>query len=471
MFKGRKSELSLLRQENWRDRGRLIVVYGRRRIGKTALIEEAFKGEAFWKFEGLEGLSTKSQLKMFSKNLSQYVGKDPCFYGDWMEALQDLADHCDEYHSKSKSRLTIFFDEFQWMCEMKPKLVSLFKYYWDNHFSKNKSCNFVLCGSISSFIVAKVIQSKALYGRVDIELNVQELDFETCYGMLPDSALQNEMMSVYMTFGGVPQYIQELNPQWSLWQNLCELAFKPSGYFFQEFTRLFISHFSKSDLYEKILFACSSGPLNGVDLSKKCGVSYGGTMVNKCRELQDAGFIGKSLPIGKGMNSKDALFYLKDEYLYFYFKLIRPNMAKWSSGEMNVDHLLKSRSYEQWKGYAFERLCMKLHKHISDELKFSAVDHQVGRYYKRGHQGERGVQVDMLFVRADRVITVCEIKSGGKISGSKIEQQIEKQRIVLEDDFPKYHLEFVLIVPEINTPIEPIPSVKKVLSMVDLLRS
>jgi AAA+ ATPase superfamily predicted ATPase len=469
MFCGREQELALLQEQNWRDRGRLVVVYGRRRIGKTALIEKAYNNEAFWKFEGLEGLKTAVQLQLFSKNLQNYTQNTPSTPVDWIEAFEQLTTAIASYFKNSSQRLTIFIDEFQWMCEMKPELVSIFKNYWDNHFSKFPHVNFILCGSISSFIVGKVVRSKALYGRVDIELNLKALSYEACNQLLKATPLQNDLMTIFMTFGGVPQYLKELNPSLSLQQNLIEFAFKPSGYFFQEYTRLFISHFGKSDIYEKILSICAKHRLGAAELAAKCKVSFGGSFSNKLKELEDAGFIKGIAPVGRDNKSKDKRYVLYDEYLFFYFQLILPNAHQLSSGQIDTNHIFKSKAFQQWRGYAFERLCHKMSSNIADALRFSAIDYHVGPWFKRAYLGSHGTQIDLMFIRADKVITVCEIKTSATIQTSKLIKQIEQQRAILEKEFPKYFIEWVLVVPEERPPLK-IDEIKTIVVMENALR-
>ena len=468
MFCGREKELTLLRDENWRDRGRLVVVYGRRRIGKTALIEEAYRHEAFWKFEGLEGLKKSLQLQLFSKNLEQYAQNSFSVPMDWFEAFDQLATSLTHHFEQHSQRLTVFIDEFQWMCEMKPELVSIFKNYWDNHFSRFPKVNFVLCGSVSSFIVGKVVRSKALYGRVDLELNMKALAYESCRKLLESTPLQKDMMTICMTFGGVPQYIKELNPNWSLQLNLLESAFKPTGYFFQEYTRLFISHFNKSNIYEKILSICAKYQLGAKELADKCKVSFGGSFSIKLNELEDAGFIRGISPVGRNEKSKDKRYYLHDEYLFFYFQLIHPNANQLSSGQLDANHIFKTKAFQQWRGYAFERLCYKMSHVIADELRFSAIDYQVGPWIKRATGGLAGIQIDLMFIRADKVITVCEMKTSTTIQASKLIKQIEQQRCVLEIAFPKYYLEWVLVIPEKIFPLE-IKEIKTIVVMEDAL--
>ncbi len=444
-FYGRKQELKVLREENWRKKSMLGVVYGRRGVGKTALVENAYKDDLLWKFEGIENGNTRTQIRYFLKQLSHCVSPDEEFNAsDWDEALILLNKQISFIEKNSLERLVIFFDEFQWLCEMKEKLVSIFKYHWDNFLSKHPKCTFILCGSISSFIVKKVIQSKALYGRVDLEINLQPLSIPESRFFFEDSIAGNQILDIHMVFGGIPQYLLELNPGMSLIQNLNEYAFKQTGFFFKEFHRLFISHFASHSIYEKVLRVLAQGkhPLSG--LAKKCKVSSGGSFSDRLHDMELAGFIQRQIPVDKGEGSRLLQYCINDEFLHFYFKFIAPNSPKIISGKFSFQSLYKARVYQQWQGFAFERLCRKHAMHIADFQRFSAIDYKSGPWFKRP-DNTPGAQVDLVFIRSDKVVTACEIKYASEIKGAVIINDFEKKIAALQKAFPSYAVEKVLI--------------------------
>lgn len=446
-FIGRADELMALTERNWRKKALLAVVYGRRRVGKTALVEHAFKDECLWKFEGLENGTTKTQLSLFSKELGNYTGKDVSPGIDsWDNAFKLLDQALESGRMKAGGRpIVIFFDEFQWMCEMKTKLVALFKYHWDNHLSRHENAVFVLCGSVSSFIVKKVIQSRALYGRVDIELCVPPLSIREARLLMPESMPPSQCIETYMTFGGIPQYLIELNPKLSLDQNINEYGFKPTGYFFREFDRLFISHFASNPLYEKILRAVVSGVKSPSGIAKSCSVGAGGSLGEKINDLVLAGFLSKRTPVDKDMNSRLIQYELADEYLHFYFSFIAPHSADIVSGNALYPQVADSRSLQQWRGYAFERLCIKNAAAIAARLRFAGIRYRSGPWFKRSQDSRGGAQIDLLFVRADKVLTLCEMKYAGKLSAKSLESALDSKKSVLAQAFPGYSIETVLI--------------------------
>ena len=295
MFVGREHELELLREPNWRDQAQLIVVYGRRRVGKTALVEEAYRDDTLWKFDGLEGVTRPRQLRHFANQLGGY---EPSVHAgpvprSWAEALDLLVK---SLRTRKNQQTVLFFDEFQWMASMRAPLVSLFKSCWDNHLSKQPGLRVVLCGSVSSFMVKKVIRSRALYGRVSTELDLQPMSLDDARLFFGKDRTEQEIMEVAMCLGTIPQYLKELNPQLSLMQNLHEYAFRPGGFFFGEFQRIFISHFGRNRTYERILDLLSVRARSTQELAKACRTSTGGTFTGLLSDLEMAGFIEKVVP-------------------------------------------------------------------------------------------------------------------------------------------------------------------------------
>ncbi len=445
-FVGRRDEIRALTEPNWRGRALLVAIYGRRRVGKTALIEHAYRDRTLWKFEGLEGENTRTQLALFAKELSRYSSHatmEPI--RSWDDALRSLDSALKQYEKSHDQGAVVFFDEFQWMCEMKSALVTLFKYHWDNHLSRRSNVTFVICGSISSFIVKKVIQSRALYGRVDIEQNLKALSPSESKELLSNAVPLAQALETHMVLGGVPQYLLQLNPQLSLIQNLNEYAFKPSGYFFKEFGRLFVSHFVSHPLYESILQRVAKGPLSPSDIAKSCGVQSGGGLTRLLEDLELAGFLVKTTPIDKKPSSRLVRYRINDEYLHFYFTFIAPRTADIVSGQVTFSQIVNEARFRQWQGYAFERLCRKYAYEIADYLRFSGINYRSGEWFRRAQHGESGAQVDLVFVRADKVLTICEMKYVDRLAVKALQAQLGRKKETLRQAFPSYAQETVLI--------------------------
>lgn len=427
---------------NKRPQASLIVIYGRRRVGKTALVENAFKDQVLWKFEGLEGDPQNNQIKTFLRDLAFYSQnstlKDQSIT-DWHDAFQLLQQ---EIQGK---KIVIFFDEFQWLATMKSSFVSLFKSFWDNHFQKNPDCRFILCGSISSFMVKKVIRSKALYGRIDQEICLNPFTTYEVGEFFKGQRNFSEILQIQMILGGIPKYLHQLKADKSVIQNMDDLFFHQSGYFFNEYRRLFISHFGQSPVYETVIKTLAHKRQTADELAKACHTSLGGSFYERLEDLELAGFIEKVIPVGKKLNSKLIYFRINDEYLHFYFKFISPLSRQILSGQSRLGLLTQMKEYEIWQGLAFERFCRKNASLIAKHLGFSGVAYQCGSWFVRGTQKKQGAQVDLLFDRADKVLTICEIKNQKKLSAKKIIQNLETKVQLLEASYPRHSIQKNLI--------------------------
>jgi AAA+ ATPase superfamily predicted ATPase len=441
-FWGRKDEIRELQEVNWRKRAQLIVVYGRRRVGKTSLVEHAYQDQVIWKFEGLESESPKKQLQGFLGDLAIYAGKPELKnYQNltWKEALTLLAKEI-----KNK-KLILFIDEFQWLANMKPSFVSLFKSIWDNQLRKNPHLRCVLCGSISSFMVKKVISSKALYGRVDTEINLQPLKNHEIDTFFSGTRSKNEILQINMIFGGIPLYLEELNVKFSLIQNLNEYAFKQHGFFFQEYRRLFINHFADTPIYEKILSNLVEKPMAPEELANVCQTTTGGRFTDRLLDLELAGFIKRYSPLNKGHKSKIIHYRLYDEYLHFYYRFILPNIQEILNGQIASHDISSSQEFKQWQGYAFERLCLKHVHYIARALQFSGIRYKSGPWFQRRSKNVPGAQIDILFERADHIITICECKYTSKINEKSLIDSFENKLEALSQSYSSYGKQTVLI--------------------------
>jgi uncharacterized protein len=449
MFFGREREIALLRRKETDDRTPLIAVYGRRRVGKTALVEKAYEKAVIWKFEGLEGAGKREQIKHFIFTLRQYNSSERLLQRkavtSWEEAFVALSECIGE------KPVMVFFDEFQWMASMRGQLVSVFKWAWDNYFSKKRGCRFVICGSVSSFIVKKVLRSSALYGRINLELHLMPLSIEESAGLYDGKRTPREALDIYLSLGGIPQYLLELRQNESAVQNLVRLALTPNGYFFNEYQRLFVSHFAKNKAYEHILKSLAIKRVqDSAAVERAAGVSSGGTFSSLIDDLEMAGFIERFNPLEKDRNSKLVRIRLIDEFLDFYFTFVEKNRKEIEQGTLKGYELLTGPKFEQWRGYAFERFCRKHPKAIAQALGFSAIRYQSGSWFKSTEK--ETIQADLVFERADKVITLCEAKYVGQLK-SEAASNVIRQAEALSRHFRRPVQKVLILAYSIPLPV------------------
>ncbi len=439
-FIGRKKELNALNKLSKR-KNTITVIYGRRRIGKSCLIKEFLKNKQSLFFEGLEGLSKAHQLKNFILQLNYQTGNKFKKPKSWSEALLNLNSVVEN------KAYWIVFDEFQWIANYRSEIVSELKMIWDQYLSKTENISMILCGSIASFMTTKVIKSKALYGRTDLVISLKEFKLYETRIMLKDYGFQ-ELLDAQMILGGVPKYLELVSSYPSLYLALDDLAFSETGYFFEEFERIFVSHFAKNADYLKIINCLSKYPygLYRDELVNKASIDTGGGLTQHLNNLESAGFIKTIYPIDKQKNSRILKYYISDAFLRFYYAFIKPKIAEIENNQqISFNELTHTPLFYNWRGKAFENLCMKHTTKIANILGFSSVKYKVGPYFRASKQGETGSQIDLLFDRADNVLTMCELKSSKSPIGIEVEKEINQKIDFLQKKYKRHSIQAVLI--------------------------
>ncbi len=406
-FIGRENELERLQRMVRSPHAQIAAVYGRRRIGKSLLIEHVLKDRPPLIFEGLEDRPKRDQIHQFVGELKELTGHDAGRPRRWTQALMAL------FHAIKDDPRPIVLDEFQWMANYRHELVSELKYVWDRYLSKLPGQKLFLCGSIASFMIEKVVKSGALYGRIDTEIELLAFKLPQTRQMLPEKGV-DEVLQAHLFTGGVPKYLDLLRPYPSVHLAIQELAFRWGGYFTQEYQRIFTSHFGKNPDFEALVRTLAAHPLGLLReaLIAKAKVKPGGRLSEHLRDLASAGFISADTPFDRGEGSRHIKYFLSDAYLRFYFAFIQPHLKKIraGSGSNILSGLSGNGALHAWMGRSFEYLCTQHALEISRLVGFSAVDFSMGPYFSPSRPDLPGVQVDLAFDRADNVITVCEAK-------------------------------------------------------------
>lgn len=437
-FIGRAEEIKKLSQLKNHEEALMIILYGRRRVGKTELLEQVFRDRNLLKFEGLEDKPEETQRQLVMNQLARYAGEN-LLKNIQTQTWQDVFEWI--YKFTQTGTWTIYFEELQWLANYQDDFVKYLKLAWDNWFRRNPKIVLILCGSSASFIINHVIKSKALHNRSQYEFYLKPLSLKESAEFLSKRNFV-EVLDGYLTLGGIPEYLKRLNlsdahQQPSIFLSLCEQSFLPNAYFSTEYQRIFISSLSHNPLYKKIIELLSQHKfMTRGDLLEKLGANSGGRLTELLEELESSGFIEKYGSYHLGQKSALSRYGIKDAYLAYFFKFIQPELKNIDSGkyQSSPTQALSMQAYQQYLGYAFERFCRYSLHDIARILGFSAVQYEAGPFYSRAlNQEVSGFQIDLLFDRKDRVITICEIKyRQGKIGTSVIEE-FEKKLQALEN--------------------------------------
>ena len=422
-FIGRESYLQRLHALWKTGKTRAIAVYGRRRVGKTALIERFSQGKQAYLFEAVEGEDTAAQVRHFLSILAKKVDQPhlkDLNYKDWPAVFDLLTEFL-----KKEREIILFFDELSWMAAGRSRLVSYIKYYWDRYWKYHPHLLMILCGSVASWMVKNVVRSKALYGRLSETYLIEPLKPFEVAEFIGKKRGQKEVLEYLLCFGGIPRYLEEFDFNRSIELNIENTCFQAAGFFRDEADKIFYNQFHETHVYRQIVGILLKGPLSLGEISDKLSLPSGGGLKLYLDNLISAGIVERIPEIRKFQVGKTHAYHMMDEFLRFDHHFIRPNLTaiERAAGRNRFERF----THEKWPpflGFAFERFCLKNGYVIAEVLGFgdkvigcgSTADRRLGGY-----------QYDLLFVRRDGVITVCEAKYLSEPPSTKLIREMEEK--------------------------------------------
>jgi hypothetical protein len=418
-FIGRKEPLRRLKEIAAQGEPAIVIVHGRRRVGKTALIEHAYGQRSPLKIEGIEGQDEEYQIQAALAQIAQFTGNplhaqirtDFAGRPSWRNVFELLRSIVQQ------GAWTLYFEELQWLAAYKDTFAAELKYYWDNFFRHNPQLLIVLCGSSPSFMVEHIVKSKALYNRSQHEIPLAEFTFAEAREFLGiDDPMR--VMDAYLTVGGIPEYLRYLRRGSSVYQALCEHSFRAGSIFSSEWDKIFVSAFSKHPGYKRVVeFLGKRRFATRKDILKNVRLSAGGDTSEMLADLELCRFIQRYAPYNASPEGRLVRYAISDYYLQYYSKFIQPVLDDIRAGDFEQDptRAMDLSQLRHWQGYAFERFCRRNHRMIATALGFSAVRYSHGPFFNRStDKANPGYQLDLIFDRADKTLTVCEIKFSDK---------------------------------------------------------
>jgi len=323
-FIGRREELECLHSLGGKKTASFVVIRGRRRIGKSRLIEEFGRTIPHHIFSGLpptEQTSAKTQLAEFCRQLAKAFDWPPFEVDNWGDAFLYLGKQCAE------GRIMIALDEISWIGSKDPDFLGHLKNAWDLCLSKNPEFILIVCGSVSSWITKNILSSTGFVGRISIDLQLKELPIHEAVAFWDgkrDRIASYEIVKILSVTGGVPRYLEELKSELSAEENIRELCFTPKGLLFREFDQIFSTLFSsRASDYIRVIHCLADGPRVLQELGDAVGQANS-TVLSYLKELGLAGFIKEdptwNLKTMKTSNLKR--YRLSDNYLRFYLKCV-----------------------------------------------------------------------------------------------------------------------------------------------------
>lgn len=435
MIVGRQAEIAELEKLYHSDRPEFVAVYGRRRVGKTFLIKQALKGRITFQHTGVSPIdqdSDRGQMRMqlesfyyalLNQGLEGY--KPP---KTWMEAfflLEQLLQNLD-----NGERQVVFIDELPWMDTPRSGFLPAFESFWNGWCSGRDNIMLIVCGSATSWILSNLSRNKGgLYGRLTSEIKLSPFTLRECAMYFRHAGIemsQYDILQSYMVFGGIPYYISYFQKGLSFEQNVDNILFGSKPRLRDEFNRLFAAIFSNPDDSKKIvrLLATRHAGFTREEISKGTGLPLGGGLSTTLAALAESDFITGYTPYG--MPKSTVCYKLMDNFCLFWLKYVEPNSkdAGFLTDNMASD-ILKA-----WHGVAFEEVCWQHIQPIKRALGIDGVRASLSAWAMRGDDSQDGAQIDMLIVRDDNVVNLCEMKfASTPYSISKDEEMRLRHRI------------------------------------------
>ncbi|MBR6256031.1 MAG: ATP-binding protein [Lachnospiraceae bacterium] len=407
---GRKRECNEIERCVLSKRPEFVVVYGRRRVGKTYLIKEFFKRQFAFYATGVTDEKTAGQLRAFHTSLKEYGDTEKTIPKDWYEAFGRLKKLlCDPAVRREpvNNKIVVFLDELPWMDTARSDFKSALDYFWNTWGSSCEDLLLIVCGSATSWIIDNLLEGKkGFHNRVTRRIRLLPFCLKECKELLEHNGVslpESQIIDCYMAFGGIPFYLNMLDPRLSVSQNIDELYFKEYGDLHNEYHILFNSLYKNPEKYTAILKELSSRKcgMTRNELASVNEIGGGDGLTKRLRELCECGFIRKYRNFTKAKN--DAIYQLIDPFVAFHHNFGPDNKAlsSWLK-------YINTPGYNAWRGNAFEMVVLNHVIEIKKALGVSGVESE--EYAWKSENIKPGSQIDLLIDRSDGVVNLCEIK-------------------------------------------------------------
>jgi uncharacterized protein len=406
---GRKKELEILDTVFKSSKSEFIILYGRRRVGKTFLVNKQYGEHFTLRVTGVAKVTTEQQLVNFQSSFNAVasvalsLNQPPL---NWFAAFQSLMKLAEK---DKRPRKVIFFDELPWFDTHGSDFLSALEHFWNSWASYRSDIVLVGCGSAASWMINQLIHNHGgLHNRLTERIALQPFTLAESEAFLKAKGGvfdRYQLLELYMTMGGIPYYLENVQVNRSVAQNIDRMFFSMGGILNTEYGDLYRSLFSNPNKHIAIVEALAQKAkgLLRKELLTLTKLPDGGSTTKVLEELEQSGFIKRYFPFGKG--KRDSLYQLIDPFTLFYLTFVKDSKADDEGSWMAQ---LNNPKWQAWSGYAFEYLCRYHIQGIKKQLGISGIYTEISAW--RSQNSENGAQIDLIIDRNDRVINICEMK-------------------------------------------------------------
>ena len=427
-FVSREMELALLNNLHNRSGAQFLILYGRRRIGKTALVTQWGGGiDAPYLYWMASQTSATNQLRNFSQVLFQFLNPDtavtPTFsYPSWDAAFAEIA------RRAVKQRVVIVLDEFTYVMQADPEVPSLIQKAWDHHL-KESQVFLILMGSLAGIIQRTALDYQSpLYGRATARLKLQPLSFGALADMLPNYS-NEQRVAVYTITGGVPAYIELFDDSLNILQNLQQRIVTPANVMLSDAVFLLHEQLDDPRNYIAVLEAIAAGFHRLTEIATMAGIDRS-NITKYLAVLRELGYVERLVPatVRRPEKSRQGRYVITDPYLRFYYRFLAPHRSAIEQGRVKqATSLLYDHLLDFIGTHTFEELCREWVSVKAEMGEFPFLPEQTGSYWSKQ------AQVDVLAINwRTKDILLGECKWGQKaVSRDVIQTLVDKTAKVL----------------------------------------
>ena len=416
---GRKQEIEELERLYGSNRAEFVAIYGRRRVGKTFLIKQTLKDRFTFQHTGVSPVDQqdeknrmKTQLESFFYSMLNHGLEGYKQPKTWMEAFYLLTQLLQKLDNGQ--RMVIFFDELPWMDTPRSGFLSAFESFWNGWCNGRDNVMLVVCGSATSWMLSNLSRNKGgLYGRLTDEIKVSPFTLKECeeYFEHEDIELSRyDIVQSHMVFGGIPYYLSYFRKGYSFEQMTDMILYGSKPRLKDEFNRLFRAIFTNAEDCKKIIrhLAKRNYGYTREEIASATGLPLGGGLSDTLTALAESDFILRYSPYGKGTGE---YYKLIDNFCLFWLKHVEPHQEDATFANDNF----ASDVMKGWRGVAFEQVCWQHIQQIKRGLGIEGVKTSVSSWNVKGQETKTGTQVDLLIMRDDNIVNLCEMKFSGSL--------------------------------------------------------
>lgn len=406
---GRRTEKIELEQCDKSRKSELVCVYGRRRVGKTFLVEQTFGDYFAFRATGLEKGTTRDQLKAFNQRLIECGDSTKTIPKDWFEAFSRL----DKVLTNGNMTLSphnkkiVFLDEFPWFATPRSDFLLAFEDFWNRRGTQSGDLLFIICGSATSWMIKNVLDnSGSMFHRVTAQIFVPPFNLAETEHFFKDREFgwsRDQILEYQMVFGGLPFFMDLMNGNESFRQNADRLLFRPNALLKDETSRLLEATLKKSPIYGQILEMLSphNYGMKKIECQKKIKAATG-TFSRAVEDLVKCGYV---VEYTRNYEKGNPLYIqLVDPFLLFHYHFLAKKNPLSSYDDLTADTGL----FSNWRGHAFEVLCMQHIDQIKSALGISGVKTDCFPWINSAQK--ESTQIDLVIERADKITNICEMK-------------------------------------------------------------